>query len=250
MSVRLVSTPIKSSADIYSPIKTYGHRGTAKNRASHDQHAIIFTGTEPDPLPGEGEFSKESLEMEPINQMEVLDPRSRLHFAKPTPVEHNLRVKHIGDIVHGDILLLFRFYEEENGTQKIKAAAKAAKEAAAKAAKERRESVRADQQYKEEKEYEIRREVVVYEEEAPDDLRHTIRRGSRSGHHVELEPLPSQARHACRSKSRTRPGRSDTLRSSPVPFGSRRVAPSNPRRLTEGDDLPLPDHRAQGYRGY
>jgi hypothetical protein len=45
--------------------------------------------------------------MDPRTSRDVLHPNSRLNFGKPTPVEHNLRVQHIGDInpQHLDILL-------------------------------------------------------------------------------------------------------------------------------------------------
>jgi hypothetical protein len=100
-----------------SPIKTYGSRGTSKANTGHYQHAIIYTGVVPPAkLPSEAEFSKRAICVEPVNPAEALDPSSRINFGKPTPVEHNLRVRHVGMVQIHDIHKLLRYYEDETRT--------------------------------------------------------------------------------------------------------------------------------------
>ena len=97
------------------PIKTYGHKGTSKVQSGHHAHAIIYTRYPPGKLDLEDEFSKKPICVVPTDPTEVLLPDSRINFGKPTPVEHNLRIKHIGDILADHMHRLIRYYEMENG---------------------------------------------------------------------------------------------------------------------------------------
>jgi len=47
----------------------------------------------------------------------ILSKRSRLNFGKPTPVEHNLRVKSVGRIHPEHIPRLLRYFDEVNNTK-------------------------------------------------------------------------------------------------------------------------------------
>jgi hypothetical protein len=101
-------------ANTDSPINTYGFKGTAKNPGSHHQHAIIYTGeSEPLKLATELEFEKLPIKMEPCSPRATLHSRSRLNFGKPTAVQHNLRVKIIGDITPQHLQNLFQYFVTE-----------------------------------------------------------------------------------------------------------------------------------------
>jgi hypothetical protein len=249
---------LQSFTDIRSPIKTYGHKGTAKNLATHPQHAIIYTLNQPDRLPLEPEFHKLPLEVKPEDNSQQLDPASRLNFARPTPVEHNLLVKRIGNIVPEHMERLFRFYNEENGTTRLRAAAAVAQQrielesAVADGDDEDEDSSEEDEQDDEDQDPYDKRPIHV--------VRRVPRRESQSGPHLLQAPSRPEGSQRPRSKSQSGRHRSNTSRSSPVPRGSQRLASGNPRRLTDGDGLPLQDdsrtqrhvgdHHRRGDRNY
>jgi hypothetical protein len=103
-------------AEYFSPIKTYGSKGSGKfGFKSHLQHAIIYTGdTEPQRLKAEQQFTKIPIRMLPVNLRDTLRPQSRLNFGKPTPVDHNHYVKYIGDIDEHHLETLLKYYDEEH----------------------------------------------------------------------------------------------------------------------------------------
>jgi hypothetical protein len=89
-------------------------------QSGHLAHAIIYTGYQPpDRLPLEENFSKKPICVVPTDPTEALSADSRINFGKPTPVEHNLRIKHIGDIHTDDMHRLIRYYEWENNTDSV-----------------------------------------------------------------------------------------------------------------------------------
>jgi hypothetical protein len=110
----MVPAVVAPRANIGSPVNTYGFKGTAKNPASHYQHAIIYTGeSEPPKLDKELEFTKLPIKMEPVSQRVKLHPESRLNFGKPTTVQHNLRVRQLGDINPQHLQYLFHYFVTE-----------------------------------------------------------------------------------------------------------------------------------------
>jgi hypothetical protein len=102
--------------EYFSPIKTYGSKGSGKlGFESHLQHAIIYTGdTEPQRLKAEQQFTKIPIRMLPETLRDALRPQSRLNFGRPTPVDHNHYVKHIGDIDKHHLETLLKYYDEEH----------------------------------------------------------------------------------------------------------------------------------------
>lgn len=226
-------------SDTFSPIKTYGHKGTGKNPNTHSQHSMIYTtGRPPERIRGEKEFVKVAIEVEPADIRDPLDPRSRLNFAKPTPVEHNLLVKRLGKVIPGHLQDLFRSYDEENGTKKIRRAENAA---IGEVGRREAEQPRGDDGYDDEDEDsaegrdESRR---MYDDEkaeddySPESRRVSGRRPSASSRNTRAEhPLVESS-----SYTQTHRGRSNTgltSRSSPVPFGSQREIGRSPRRMTQ-----------------
>jgi hypothetical protein len=115
VGTRIVAALVLPRANIDSPINTYGFKGTAKNPDSHYQHTIIYTGeSDPRKLDTELEFTKLPIKIEPFSPRERLHPRSRLNFGKPTTVQHNLRVKQIGDINPQHLETLFQYFALEH----------------------------------------------------------------------------------------------------------------------------------------
>jgi hypothetical protein len=96
-------------------IKTYVGKGAAEFKSDAHAYAIIYVGRNPpNKLPLEPELTKQPIRMIPVDETEQLSVASRLNFGKPTPVEHNLRVKHIGHLDQQHIYRLVRYYEQES----------------------------------------------------------------------------------------------------------------------------------------
>lgn len=82
-----------------SPITTYGGRGAAKPGVDQTVHTIAYTGDLiPAKLPGETNMRKDPIRIVPVSLAEKLDPLSRINIGKIFPIEHNRRVKDIGQV--------------------------------------------------------------------------------------------------------------------------------------------------------
>ncbi|KAF4250945.1 hypothetical protein CNMCM8980_009584 [Aspergillus fumigatiaffinis] len=82
-----------------SPITTYNGKGVAKPGVNPAEHAIIYMqGSVPTCKADEPQMTKEPLEVEPARPGERLNEMSRLNFGKVYPVEHNVKVHHVGII--------------------------------------------------------------------------------------------------------------------------------------------------------
>lgn len=80
---------------------TYGGKATTKPGVHAEHHAIIFTGKDDDVPPLH--YNEEQLPNPPIRMdakiaKEKLDPMSRINYAKPYTVEHNVKVLFIGSV--------------------------------------------------------------------------------------------------------------------------------------------------------
>jgi hypothetical protein len=251
--------------DAYSPIKTYNNQGCTKRGIDPDQHGIIFTGySEPAPLPNEGQFRKKAIRMVPVNPEENLDITSRINYGRPTPVEHNLRVKHIGQIDPVSMYRLFRYYDEENSTDGIKVLEKRHtphhRASRSRHSSDRRsrsiggqydnDDEQAFQQEGEDdfEEYTSGRRPSTHERRLSTTLNTPVIGTSVVGSPSSLiDPRTGAGRQSFQMEGQTRRERSRTdatSRSSPVPFGTQRVITHNQRRMTEGetDLLPLESH--------
>ncbi|KAF2469462.1 uncharacterized protein BDR25DRAFT_304534 [Lindgomyces ingoldianus] len=99
------------------PISTYSGRGTTKPGCNPAEHAIIyFQGSSPQYVQGEygNGMVKEPIEVTPATSGLTMAPASRLRFGKIYPVEWNVKVKDIGDVVPEDLSKLLNYYQEEN----------------------------------------------------------------------------------------------------------------------------------------
>lgn len=97
----------------FSPIRTYGSRGVARNDILKHQHAIIHTGEiSPRPLKDEKPRNiDESPMLWPIRvrakrRADKMDPKARVNFAKMYSIERNVKVCEFG-AVHPDHLSIF-----------------------------------------------------------------------------------------------------------------------------------------------
>ena len=99
MHVRLCNTLVWLFANNYSPIITYNHKGIVRPGINRGDHAIIYSGkTAPQPLPGEPEFLKSPIRIVLKLPHEKLLKESWINYAKIYSVEHNVKVKFIGQI--------------------------------------------------------------------------------------------------------------------------------------------------------
>lgn len=79
---------------------TYGGQGVNKRGVNARHHTIIYTSSKPVAFPGEMEkgLTRKPIRVEPTNARHKLDRASRLNYAKPYTVEHNVKVWFIGKI--------------------------------------------------------------------------------------------------------------------------------------------------------
>lgn len=89
------------------PITSYGSKGLANKKlsvAERKAHAIVHDAEKkPMSVPGEGAFAKLPIAVNILAPNETLSQSSRIYYAKPYSIDHNIKVKHIGQVVEGDI---------------------------------------------------------------------------------------------------------------------------------------------------
>jgi hypothetical protein len=103
-------------ADCISPITMYSGRGTLKAGCNPLEHAIIHpVDTQPTWLPGEfhlpNRMNKEPIAIDMCTGR-TMKASSRIRFSKAWPIEMNVKVKDIGDVVARDIKNLGAYYGE------------------------------------------------------------------------------------------------------------------------------------------
>jgi hypothetical protein len=80
-------------------IYTYGLQGTKKPGGKPEHHAIVYTTDKaPTELPRESKLPNALIRLTPKSHTDVLEPSSRLNYAKVYTVEHNLKVCFIGRV--------------------------------------------------------------------------------------------------------------------------------------------------------
>lgn len=104
------------------PITTYNNRGLHKPGLRPEEirsHAIIYTGTQPSTIivggRKEPHTTKEAIKVEPVDDSEdsQLHRASRVNFAKPTTIEHNVNAVHIGWVHRESMPYLEEYWEEQ-----------------------------------------------------------------------------------------------------------------------------------------
>ncbi|MCJ1357159.1 MAG: hypothetical protein MMC33_007155 [Icmadophila ericetorum] len=93
-------------------ISTYEGRATLKKGLNAKKHTIVYTGDNaPDKLPGE-KINKQPIKVQGVNSTRKLDERSRVNLAKTYPVEHNVKVMEIGNVVGSSLKILTAYWKE------------------------------------------------------------------------------------------------------------------------------------------
>ncbi|KAL8793191.1 MAG: hypothetical protein Q9195_004221 [Heterodermia aff. obscurata] len=103
-------------SDVDSRITTYNGHGTVGKLMNQKEHSIIYTGGEvPKRLPEEKKLNKDPIQVIPVNSSEALDPLSRINYAKPYPIEHDVKVCEVGMVAPSDIRKIIAYYQTESG---------------------------------------------------------------------------------------------------------------------------------------
>jgi hypothetical protein len=58
-------------------------------------------------------LTKDSIAIMPADMSQVMSTGSRLHYAKAYPIEKNVKVKEIGNVIPEDLPKLIQYYREE-----------------------------------------------------------------------------------------------------------------------------------------
>jgi len=96
------------------PISTYGGRGALKPGLNQRAHAAIYVvGTHPTYLHREA-IVKSPIAIIPANPKIHLYDASRINFAKHYPIEHNVKVKDIGQVCPEYMTTLIAHYKDED----------------------------------------------------------------------------------------------------------------------------------------
>lgn len=83
----------------HSPITTHGGRATTKPGVDQSVHTIVYsTEDPPEKLPGESKMLKDPLRIVLSSPDDKLDPRSRINLGRMHSIDHNVKVKKIGDV--------------------------------------------------------------------------------------------------------------------------------------------------------
>ncbi|KAI9766177.1 MAG: hypothetical protein M1840_006744 [Geoglossum simile] len=93
------------------PIHSYRQQAATKHHLKAEDHAVIYTDGYPKTLPGET-LSKRPLRVLPDSPELKLDPTSRINFGKIYTVEHNIKVKRLGEIAEEHMHLLKSYWAE------------------------------------------------------------------------------------------------------------------------------------------
>lgn len=93
-------------------ISTNGGQGAAKIGLKQGEHTIAYTSdVAPRPLLDEIYLTKDPIRINPVNQAEKLDEKSRINLCKVYPVEHNVKVCEVGMVASADIRKLTAYYK-------------------------------------------------------------------------------------------------------------------------------------------
>ena len=97
-------------------IYTYGWQGVLKSGLSDNDrkaHAVIhMTGERPTDLQDEHLMNKEPIAVDPASPDQKLNKWSRLDFRRVYTVEHNVKVKNIGQVSKGSMPYLITYFKD------------------------------------------------------------------------------------------------------------------------------------------
>jgi hypothetical protein len=97
-----------------SPIFTYGNRATTKSGIEPSEHAIIYIkGTTPRLVAGEVNLEKKPIAVLPAKPEVRLALASRINFGIQHPIQHNVKVKDLGNVCVEDMPHLIGYWSME-----------------------------------------------------------------------------------------------------------------------------------------
>ncbi|KAH7091472.1 hypothetical protein FB567DRAFT_518766 [Paraphoma chrysanthemicola] len=97
------------------PIFTYNNKATKKNGVRPQEHAIAYSqGFSPTLLYGEEELRKDPICIVMTQGERPLSKESRICFGIHHPIQHNVKVKHIGDVQTLQVPTLLGYWKMEN----------------------------------------------------------------------------------------------------------------------------------------
>lgn len=116
MSVSIDHELCQVLADIDSRISTHGGQGAVGKLINQKEHGIVYMGeTPPKKLAEEKNLHKDPIQITPADKSQNLHPLSRIHYAKPYPVEHNVKVREVGMVSQRDRRKVMGYYQLESG---------------------------------------------------------------------------------------------------------------------------------------
>lgn len=100
-------------------ISTYSGQATTNLGANVRDHvAVVPLGAMLTTRPQNEHMEKDLIEVKVENQGISIDPTSRINFAKPYTVEHNVKILNVGRVVGASVGLLDRYFAESLGHTK------------------------------------------------------------------------------------------------------------------------------------
>jgi hypothetical protein len=113
------------------PIFTYGNRATTKLGVKSEEHGIIYSANQtPQLMPGESGITKASIGVLMADGQTQLRAASRIYYGIHHPIEYNVKVKEIGQVIRSHLPTLVRNWKEEDDkdTQQAETITSAAEE--------------------------------------------------------------------------------------------------------------------------
>lgn len=113
---RFIIVNMRDGFSVGVPITTYGDKGVSAKKLSDKErraHAIVYDSDLTATLqPNEPAFPKDPIAVK-MNKGKTLWPSSRLYYAKPSSINHNIKVQHLGNVVRDQIRTLLLNFDEE-----------------------------------------------------------------------------------------------------------------------------------------
>jgi hypothetical protein len=94
-------------------ISTYGGQGSAKKDSRSEDHAVVYSST--DPLPQDDQFIKEPIPIIIEESTESIDSKSVIDFGRVYTVEHNVKVMNVGRLRKADKKRLDEYFTDSIG---------------------------------------------------------------------------------------------------------------------------------------
>ncbi|CAN9130125.1 unnamed protein product [Alternaria alternata] len=118
-AARFVVVRPGSTFSVCLRISTYSGQGTTKPGVIANQYAAVIPQGNQVVLHEKGEdLSKEPIEIKVENPDVDVNVMSRINFAKPYTIEHNVKVRNIGRVVGDSVKKLERYFAESLGFAK------------------------------------------------------------------------------------------------------------------------------------